>query len=68
MLFTRFFRGRVAQEFAVQGTGLGLSIVQSIVQSHGGEVSIRSSEHVGTDVRVVLPLVPAKHRMDGALR
>ena len=68
MLFTRFFRGRLAQEFAVQGTGLGLSLVQSIVHSHDGEVSIRSSEDVGTEVRVVLPLVPARHRMDAALR
>jgi PAS domain S-box-containing protein len=67
-LFTRFFRGRVAQEFAVQGTGLGLSIVQSIVHSHGGEVSIRSSEYVGTEVRLALPLLPAKHRLDPGRR
>ena len=67
-LFTRFFRGRIAQEYAVQGTGLGLSIVQSIVRRHGGEVSLRSAEDVGTEVRVILPLEPARHRMDPAYR
>jgi PAS domain S-box-containing protein len=57
-LFTRFFRSSTAQERAIQGTGLGLSIVQSIVHSHGGEVAIRSRHLVGTEVRVILPLIP----------
>lgn len=64
-LFTRFFRSSTAQERAIQGTGLGLSIVQSIVHSHGGEISIRSAHLVGTEVRVRLPLVPAR-RLDPA--
>jgi PAS domain S-box-containing protein len=62
-LFTRFFRSSNAQEKAIQGTGLGLTIVQSIVHAHGGEISIRSREHVGTEVSVVLPLLPARHRL-----
>ena len=57
LLFTRFFRSSSAQERAIQGTGLGLSIVQSIVHSHGGEITIRSRHHVGTEVRVGLPLL-----------
>ncbi len=62
-LFTRFFRSRTAQERAIQGTGLGLTIVQSIVHSHGGEISIRSRHLVGTEVRVRLPLDPAADRL-----
>lgn len=58
-LFTRFFRSTAAQERAIQGTGLGLPIVQSIVHSHGGEITIRSRYLVGTEVHVVLPLLPA---------
>ena len=63
-LFTRFFRSRTAQERAIQGTGLGLSIVQSIVHSHGGEVAIRSRHLVGTEVRVILPLVIEQDELD----
>ncbi|HSE08641.1 MAG TPA: PAS domain S-box protein [Nocardioidaceae bacterium] len=63
-LFSRFFRSTTAQERAIQGTGLGLTIVQSIVQSHGGEITIRSREHVGTDVEVVLPLSRTSFRLD----
>jgi signal transduction histidine kinase len=62
-LFTRFFRSSNAQEKAIQGTGLGLTIVQSIVHAHGGDISIRSRERVGTEVHVVLPLVAARHRL-----
>ena len=58
-LFSRFFRSSTAQQRAIQGTGLGLSIVQSIVHSHGGEVTIRSQEREGTEVRVRLPTVSA---------
>lgn len=66
-LFTRFFRSSTAQERAIQGTGLGLSIVQSIVHSHGGEISVRSEHLVGTEVRVRLPLVRARHRLEPAI-
>ena len=62
-LFTRFFRSSITQERAIQGTGLGLSIVQSIIHSHGGEISVRSRHLVGTEVHIALPLMPAKHRL-----
>lgn len=58
-LFSRFFRSSTASAQAIQGTGLGLSIVQAIVTAHGGEVSIESSEDVGTTVSVSLPREPA---------
>ena len=63
-LFTRFFRSRAAQERAIQGSGLGLAIAQWIVHGHGGEITVRSREHVGTLVQVVLPLLPSRHRLD----
>ncbi|HEX6486576.1 MAG TPA: PAS domain S-box protein [Nocardioidaceae bacterium] len=61
-LFTRFFRSSTTQERAIQGTGLGLSIVQSIVQSHGGQVWIRSEDMAGTEAHVVLPLTASPQR------
>jgi signal transduction histidine kinase len=39
-----------------RGAGLGLSIVKSLVELHGGRVSLRSGPGQGTEVRVWLPL------------
>jgi two-component system phosphate regulon sensor histidine kinase PhoR len=59
-LFSRFFRASTAQSHAAQGTGLGLTIVKSIVEQHGGAVTLQSAPGVGTTVYVELPVdVPA---------
>lgn len=54
-LFTRFFRSSTAMAQAIQGTGLGLTIVRAIVDLHSGEISVSSSEGIGTTVSVSLP-------------
>ena len=54
-LFTRFFRASSANAQAIQGAGLGLTIVQTVVEAHGGQVTVSSSEGVGTTVSVSLP-------------
>ncbi len=38
-----------------QGTGLGLSVVKTIVERHGGEISVTSTPGEGACFRVVLP-------------
>jgi signal transduction histidine kinase len=53
-LFERFFRASTGS--TVQGTGLGLSIVKSIVDVHGGTISVESELGVGTRFLVDLPL------------
>ncbi len=55
-LFTQFFRSSTAQLHAIQGTGLGLTIVDSIVQSHGGEIAVASEHLAGSTFTVDLPL------------
>jgi two-component system NtrC family sensor kinase len=41
-----------------QGTGLGLSISYGIVQSHGGEIQVKSQPGIGTEFIVILPVKP----------
>jgi len=40
-----------------KGAGMGLTIVRSIVESHGGEVRIRSNSEQGTTFEFTLPVV-----------
>ena len=39
-----------------EGTGLGLSISYSIIEDHGGNMSVASEEGVGTTFTIVLPI------------
>ncbi|MEP0365953.1 MAG: ATP-binding protein [Cyclobacteriaceae bacterium] len=43
-----------------QGTGLGLSVVQGILESHGGEVEVRSRIGKGTKFEIKLPVEQVK--------
>lgn len=58
-LFTRFFRASNATRNEVPGTGLGLVVVRGIVEAHGGQLELTSTEDVGTTVTIHLPRLPA---------
>ncbi|HEY8270220.1 MAG TPA: ATP-binding protein, partial [Pseudobdellovibrionaceae bacterium] len=46
-----------------QGTGLGLSISYGILQSHGGEIQVRSEVGVGTEFTIIIPTYPPANRL-----
>lgn len=50
-----FHRGDAGAYHATQGAGLGLSIVASLIQSHGGTLSLDSDGASGTTARLMLP-------------
>jgi signal transduction histidine kinase len=55
----RIFDPFVTTKTDGSGTGLGLSIVRSIVQSHGGTISVDGREPRGTEFHVGLPTAAA---------
>ena len=54
-IFTKFFRSGTVRRSAIPGVGLGLVITKSIIESHGGSISLQSRPGVGTKVCFALP-------------
>ncbi|WP_405797687.1 sensor histidine kinase [Streptomyces sp. NBC_01506] len=54
-VFERFYRVDPARSRATGGTGLGLAIVKHVAASHGGEVTMWSSEGQGSTFTLRLP-------------
>jgi two-component system sensor histidine kinase SenX3 len=54
-VFERFYRVDRARSRGTGGTGLGLAIVRHVASNHGGEVTVRSTEGVGSTFTLSLP-------------
>lgn len=65
-IFDRFARSMSVSR-KTRGLGLGLSLVKSVAESHGGDVSVRSSVGKGTVFELSLPEMP-RSSTDGPLR
>jgi two-component system sensor histidine kinase SenX3 len=59
-IFERFYRVDPARSRETGGTGLGLSIVKHVITKHGGEISVWSSENVGSTFTIRLPIQSLK--------
>lgn len=54
-LFTKFYRSHRSKG-SVSGTGLGLYISKAIVESHGGKISMTSTEGAGSTFSFTVPI------------
>jgi signal transduction histidine kinase len=54
-IFDAFRQGRTVHPSRTQGLGLGLFIAQQIARSHGGSITVTSSDNDGTTFRVRVP-------------
>ncbi|UOQ56416.1 HAMP domain-containing histidine kinase [Leucobacter allii] len=57
-IFGRFWRADTSRNRETGGSGLGLAIVKSIVDAHGGSVSVHETPGGGATFRVDLPSAP----------
>ncbi len=59
-LFHKFERVRSDEHLKVSGTGLGLYICRLIVDGHGGQTWVESTEGEGSNFAILLPLNAAE--------
>ena len=55
-IFNKFFRSSAVLTDAIPGVGLGLAITKTIVDAHGGSITVTSELGKGTTFEVRLPL------------
>lgn len=54
-LFQKFFRAGQARERGIPGIGLGLMISKTIIENHGGTLTVSSEQGQGTTMSFVIP-------------
>ncbi len=54
-IFDRFFKSDISRGKDKKGTGLGLSIVKEIINAHGENINVISTEGVGSEFIFTLP-------------
>ncbi|TVZ50997.1 sensor histidine kinase [Dokdonia sp. Hel_I_53] len=55
-IFDKFYRAKTGNVHDVKGLGLGLYFTHQIITAHGGTISLKSKEGVGTTFTIKLPV------------
>ncbi|GAB3922854.1 sensor histidine kinase [Mucilaginibacter myungsuensis] len=55
-IFDKFYRVTDGNLYNTKGNGLGLNYVRSIIEAHGGTVTVKSEINAGTEFYITLPL------------
>ena len=63
-LFEEFYRAPNAKEMEREGTGLGLTIVKDLITRMGGHISVKSTQNVGSQFTVTLPIHQDESKQD----
>ena len=63
----RFYREKEVSRIQAEGFGLGLSIVTQLVDLFGGKLEVSSQENIGSEFKVLLPLLKARQTEDKSL-
>jgi PAS domain S-box-containing protein len=58
-LLGRIFEPFLTTKDVGSGTGMGLSMVHGIVHNHNGHILVKSEEQVGTEFKILIPLIDA---------
>ncbi len=62
-IFERFYRVDRARSRGTGGTGLGLAIVRHVASNHGGDVTVESTEGIGSRFTLTLPRLRRRGRI-----
>lgn len=59
-VFDRFYRADISRNKKTGGTGLGLSITKSLVEAHGGSITVDSEFNKETKFTILIPITLLK--------